>query len=145
MPCGNTAGTTKTVMQGSSMQSSATELNSLLRPRHFLHYNSVTQIGGIPRERKASLYMDFDSSFNRSHERRRYDAQIIFSHQKKTYNGSIKNISIGGAFIATSSVNQFYSGDVVILSIPFTDGRKSLKRRGRIQWLNNEGFAIEFI
>ena len=36
------------------------------------------------------------------------------------------------------------TGDVVIISIPFTDGRKSIKRKGRVLWNNNEGFALEF-
>jgi len=89
--------------------------------------------------------MTKDTTFNRNHERKQYAADILFSHKKRAYNGSIKNISLGGAYIATSSVNQFYSGDIITLSIPFTDGHKSVKRRGRIQWLNNEGFAIEFI
>ena len=83
--------------------------------------------------------------YNRIHERKRYAAEIIFSHKGKAYSGSIKNISLGGAFIATSSVNQFSSGDLITLSIPFTSGKKHVKRKGRVQWLNNEGFAIEFV
>jgi Tfp pilus assembly protein PilZ len=89
--------------------------------------------------------MAMGTEFNRNHERKRYYVEVIFSHKKRAYSGSIKNISLGGAFIATSSVNQFDSGDLITLSIPFTDGRNNVKRKGRIQWLNNEGFAIEFI
>jgi len=83
--------------------------------------------------------------FKRTHERKDYNVEIIFSHKDKAYSGSIKNISIGGAFIATSSVNQFYSGELITLSIPFTTGKKHVKRKGRVQWLNDEGFAIEFV
>ena len=86
-----------------------------------------------------------DLGFKRIHERKKYAAEIIFSHKDKAYAGSITNISLGGAFIATASVNQFNSGDVVTLSIPFTTGKKHVKRKGRIQWSNNDGFAIEFI
>ena len=86
-----------------------------------------------------------DTGFNRNYERKRYNVEIIFSHKNKAYSGSIKNVSLGGAYIATSSVNQFYSGDIITLSIPFTTGKKNVKRKGRIQWLNNEGFAIEFV
>ena len=89
--------------------------------------------------------MKNDTGFNRTHERKGYTVEIIFSHKNNAYSGSVKNISLGGAYIATSSVNQFYSGDIITLSIPFTAGTKNVKRRGRIQWLNNEGFAIEFI
>ncbi len=83
--------------------------------------------------------------FKRTHERKNYAVEIIFSHQGRAYAGSIKNISLGGAFIASSSVNNFASGDLVTLSIPFTTGKKHVKKKGRIQWLNNEGFAIEFM
>ena len=83
--------------------------------------------------------------FKRIHDRKKYVVEIIFTHKNKAYQGRIKNISLGGAFISTSSVNQFYSGDVIILSIPFTTGKEHVKRRGRVQWLNNDGFAIEFI
>ena len=86
-----------------------------------------------------------DLGFKRIHERKMYAVEIIFSHKNKAYAGRIRNISLGGAFIATSSVNQFSSGDIITLSIPFTTGKKHVKRRGRVQWLNNEGLAIEFI
>lgn len=91
------------------------------------------------------MRMKEDFGFKRIHERKSYATEVIFSHKDKAYAGRVKNISLGGAYIATSSVNQFSSGDVVTLSIPFTTGHKHVKRRGRIQWLNNEGFAIEFI
>ena len=91
------------------------------------------------------MRMKDDFGFKRIHERKNYTVDIVFSHKKNAYSGSIKNISLGGAFIATSSVNQFSSGDIITLSIPFTTGKKHVKRKGRIQWLNNAGFAIEFI
>jgi len=92
-----------------------------------------------------SIKMKEDLGFKRIHERKSYATEVIFSHNEKAYAGSVKNISLGGAFVATSSVNQFSSGDVITLSIPYTTGQKHVKRKGRIQWLNNEGFAIEFI
>lgn len=82
--------------------------------------------------------------FKRIHERKTYSTEVAFSHNNKAYTGQIKNISLGGAFIATRSVNQLSNGDTITLSIPFTTGQKHVKRKGRIQWMNNEGFAIEF-
>jgi hypothetical protein len=83
--------------------------------------------------------------FKRIHARKLYATEIIFSHNHNAYAGHIKNISLGGAYIATSSVNQFSCGDTIILNIPFTTGQKYVKRKGRIQWKNDEGIAIEFI
>ena len=82
--------------------------------------------------------------FKRIHERKIYTKEVTFSYKNRAYEGHIKNISLGGAFIATRSVNQFSTGDTITLSIPFTTGHKHVKRKGRIQWTNDEGFAIEF-
>ncbi len=89
--------------------------------------------------------MDQDLEFKRIYERKPYTTEIIFSHKKNAYNGSMKNISLGGTFIATASVNQFSAGDVITLSIPFTSGKKHVKRKGRVIWTNDEGIAIEFL
>ncbi|MDA8139423.1 MAG: PilZ domain-containing protein [Desulfobacteraceae bacterium] len=81
----------------------------------------------------------------RKHERKGYRAEIVFAHKDRAYNGSLKDISVGGAFVETASVNQFSVGDLVILNIPYTTGKKIMKRKGRIQWQNNVGFAVEFL
>jgi hypothetical protein len=83
--------------------------------------------------------------FKRIHERKDYNPEIVFAHENRMYNGSLKNISLGGAFIVTSCVNQFSKKDIVTVSIPFSGGKKNIKRKGAIRWLNDEGFAVEFI
>lgn len=85
-----------------------------------------------------------DFTGRRTHERKQYGAAIVFACKNRAYSGIMKNISLGGAFIVTTSVNQFSAGDLISLNIPFTSGKKHLKRRGRINWLNDEGFALEF-
>jgi len=82
--------------------------------------------------------------FRRRYERKKYSSEVVFSAKGKAYAGTLKDICLGGAFVMTRDVNQVDKGDKVILSIPFTDGRKNVKRRGRILWTNNEGFAVEF-
>lgn len=81
----------------------------------------------------------------RRHERKDYGTNIVFASKDRGYSGILKNISIGGAFIVTSSVNQFSPGDVITINIPFTDGRKHIRRKARIKWGNDEGFAVEFL
>lgn len=87
---------------------------------------------------------DIGFDFRRKHERKEYLADVIFAHNGRAYNGTIENISLGGAFITTFSVNQFSPGDVITITIPFTDGKASLKRKARIEWQNDAGFAVEF-
>lgn len=82
--------------------------------------------------------------FKRHHERKKYGVDIIFAHKGKAYRGIVKNLSLGGAFIVTTSVNLFSRGDLITINIPFTTGKKSIKRKASVKWLNNEGFAIEF-
>jgi hypothetical protein len=82
--------------------------------------------------------------FRRAHERKTYTAEVFFSHDQRMYNGIMRNISLGGAFIETVHVHRFAEGDIVILSIPFTAGEKHIKRNGRIKWMNRHGFAVAF-
>jgi len=82
--------------------------------------------------------------FKRYHERKKYGVDIVFAYKGEAYRGIVKNLSLGGAFIATPSVNLFSQGDLITINIPFTTGKKSIKRKGSVKWLNNEGFAIEF-
>lgn len=81
----------------------------------------------------------------RAHERKGYKAEIIIIHHSRPYQGTMKDISLGGAFITTNAVNQFSVGDVVTLDIPFTTGKSNVRRRARIQWQNNVGIAVEFL
>ena len=80
----------------------------------------------------------------RIHNRREYDAGVTIAHMNNVYSGYLKDISLGGAFVITASVNQFYSGDLVSITIPYENKKKYLKRKGLIKWINNEGFALEF-
>lgn len=83
--------------------------------------------------------------YRRFHERKKYPAEVVFNHENRLYAGSLKDVSLGGAYIETYCVNQFSIKDVVTLCIPFSSIRKNVKRRGSIQWLNNAGFGVEFI
>lgn len=86
-----------------------------------------------------------DNDYRRIHDRKKYPAEIVFFHTNRLYAGSLKDISLGGAYIETYCVNQFSTEDIVVLSIPFSSGKDNVKRKGRIKWLNNAGFAVEFI
>jgi hypothetical protein len=89
--------------------------------------------------------IDNGYDLRRKHERKGYGTNIVFAIKERAYSGILKNISIGGAFIVTSSVNQMSVGEVITINIPFTDGRKHVRRKARIKWGNNEGFAVEFL
>jgi hypothetical protein len=84
-------------------------------------------------------------NWRRANARKPYEKEVVFSHFKTIYRGVVKNISLGGAHIETGSVSQFDKGEIVTVSIPFSSGERNIKRKGRIVWLNDTGFAIEFV
>lgn len=83
--------------------------------------------------------------YRRQYERKNYSADIMFASGNQIFRGGLKNISVGGAFIITRDVNQLYEGELVSLSIPYTNGSKHVKRKGRVLWKNDAGFAVGFI
>lgn len=80
----------------------------------------------------------------RQHDRKIYRTEIVIIHLQRPYQGSLKDISVGGAYILTPAVNQFSVGDVITIDIPFTTGKKNIKRRARIKRQDNAGIAVEF-
>lgn len=90
-------------------------------------------------------YVVNNQDYRRIHERKKYEVEVVFFHADRLYAGSMGNISLGGAYIETYCVNQFSPDDIVTISIPSPSGDNNVRRRGRVKWLNNEGFAVEFI
>lgn len=83
-------------------------------------------------------------NFRRKYERKYYNTHIVFSSDGRVYQGSLKDISIGGAFVFSKHTSHLMEGDWVTISIPFTNGRKHVKRSGEVLWKNSTGFAITF-
>jgi hypothetical protein len=83
--------------------------------------------------------------FRRRYERKSYSSDVVFSLRGYAFAGTLKNISMGGAFVLTMSVNQVQKGDVISLSIPFTSGKKNIKRQASVLWTSGDGFAVEFL
>jgi hypothetical protein len=77
-------------------------------------------------------------------DRKKYGANILFTHKHKSFNGKIKDISLSGAFIATSHVHLFKHNDSVIINIPFVNNNSHVSRTGRIIRVTQEGFAVKF-
>ena len=80
----------------------------------------------------------------RRFERKRYSADIIFSASGGSFAGTLKDISIGGAYVYTMNVGEVRKGDKVTLNIPYTSGDGGIKRRAKVVWVSGDGFAVEF-
>lgn len=78
----------------------------------------------------------------RDHPRRIFSRPLRFDAEKNVYDGSTKNISASGVFIATDQKMDI--GRVITLNLPLKKG-KMVRARGEIIWVNNEGFGLKFI
>jgi len=85
------------------------------------------------------------NEFRRRYERKSYQSDVVFSLKGYAFAGTLKDISMGGAFVLTLSVNQVEKGDVITINIPYTSGKKNINRRARVLWTSGEGFAVEFM
>jgi len=91
-----------------------------------------------------------DSNFNdakttkesRNQPRRPFLRPLRFGTQKDIYNGSTKNISASGIFIATNE--KLEVGQLIKLNLPLKKG-KMVGAVGQIVWINDEGFGLKFI
>lgn len=87
---------------------------------------------------------DFDQ-YRRRDQRKKYEAEVYFSIYQKAYTATIKNISRGGALVHTGGMPKISPGDHIIITIPFTDHTKSVKRKAKVMWANSEFMGVQFI
>ena len=78
----------------------------------------------------------------RKHPRRPYDRFTLFTSQNGIFEGSIKNISASGVFLAAQ--NTLEVGQILTLVLPLKKG-KDVKVKGQIVWANDEGFGVKFL
>ena len=78
---------------------------------------------------------------SRNHPRRPFARPLRFGIEKDTYNGSTKNISTSGIFIATNE--KLKVGQLLQLNLPLKKG-EMVGIVGQIVWINDEGFGLKF-
>ena len=79
---------------------------------------------------------------SRKHPRKSYDQFTLFTSQNGIFEGSIKNISASGVFLAAKDTLEV--GQILTLVLPFKNG-KDVKVKGQIVWANGEGFGVKFL
>jgi hypothetical protein len=90
-------------------------------------------------------YHDFDQARRRRDERKHYNAEVYFSLYQKAYTATIKNISRGGALIHTGGMPVISPGELITITIPFTNQTKSVKRNARVMWVDSQYMGVQFI
>ncbi len=79
----------------------------------------------------------------RTEERKFYAIPIEFLARGFVHNGTLLNISPGGAFVEYEEV--FKVGEQMSLSIPFTKTKKHLNITAEVIRNNPQGFAVKFL
>ena len=77
----------------------------------------------------------------RRHPRTPYSKSVQFSTHNGVYAGKTRNISASGIFIATEE--KLEVGQTIRLNLPLKKN-KTAEIIGKIVWLNEEGFGLEF-
>ena len=81
---------------------------------------------------------------NRKFERTPIDEPLTFRAKGEVVaaSGVGKNVSVGGMFIATTTVPAFGADIVVVIEAPRE--KSALMLPGTVRWKNNEGIGVQF-
>ena len=90
----------------------------------------------------------------RKHNRKTCEKTTFFATRDKLFEGSVKNISLGGVFV--QSTDAFSPGEILTLAVPCEsneEGNKlkepfedeDIKMKCKVIWNNPEGFGIAFM
>ena len=88
--------------------------------------------------------VDFDS-FRRKSERKAYQAEVSFAAGSLCFPAQIKNISSGGALLATTNLPIMKTGREITLTIPFALKQGNVKKKGTVMWAEDGHFGIQFM
>lgn len=79
---------------------------------------------------------------SRNHPRRPFSRPLRFGIQEDVFDGSAKNISASGVFIAADE--NLEVGQLVKLNLPLKKGQM-VGTLGQVVWVNEKGFGLKFI
>ena len=96
-------------------------------------------------EKKPSHLKEPDAEYpknRRRHPRKKVRMSINYSCDGMAGEDRVRDISVGGIFIETTE--EFYVGQVITISIPFTYLDRKIKIKGRVVRVSPDGIGIEF-
>ena len=110
----------------------------------------ITLILDMPYDRQLALLKQleeipmttFDTS-DRDDTRKSYSSTVSFTAKDRTYKGASKDLSSGGMFIETNE--SFSVGEIIILTIPFSNKKRDIKVPAEIMRITDEGIGVKFI
>jgi hypothetical protein len=88
--------------------------------------------------------METSNPNQRKHERKAYHAAVDLTVDSLTYIVPLKDLSLGGAFIAGDHLPPIENEKSVSLSIPFENQSETVKLHGTVRRVTEGGIGIEF-
>lgn len=109
----------------------------------------VMLVLSLPPEHQRDLFAELKArknSVRRKYFRQRYADAVQFSAGGKLFNGNMKDVSDGGAFVETleSDLKLLGRGEQVTLSFAHPRNNIYVKRTGEIARTSSSGVAIRF-
>ncbi len=110
----------------------------------------ITLILDMPYDRQVALLKQLEETptttldlSDRDDARKTYSSTINFTLGGRSYQGDSKDISSGGMFIETNE--SFSIGEIITLSIPFSDKNRNIKVPAEIMRVTDYGIGVKFI
>ena len=88
--------------------------------------------------------METATADKRQYERKAYGAYVNLTVDRLTYKVLLKDLSLGGAFIAGDHLPPIGDETNVSLAIPYEDKPGAVELKGTIRRVTDSGVGIEF-
>jgi hypothetical protein len=100
------------------------------------HFKSLDEIKDL------FIKKNSKNSDRRKHPRRPFSASLRLATRDGVINGTTKNISPTGVFIASKKILE--PGQILVAALPSKNGNEVMVT-GRVMWSNGEGFGVKFL
>lgn len=89
--------------------------------------------------------LGFKLKKKRKHDRKLYCAIAFLMMANQEYTCAIENISKGGAMLSVDVSFPIKIGELVDIQIPYSDGKRYVKKTAKVLRFNENSIAIKFL
>lgn len=122
------------------MATSNKNINIRTDPQHLSQF--VSNLSSEDQRKLSKLLNDEQKQDYREHPRTRCSIITEYSFNNQNYKGTMKNISLGGAFIASQHVVPVNRR--ILQTFFFPNFEIPIRSTSKIIWIESKGFGVEF-
>lgn len=90
-------------------------------------------------------FMGLKHKNKRKHDRKLCNTIALLIIQNQEHTCMIKNISRGGALLSIGVHFPLKIGELMEIQIPFSDGKRYVKKTAKVKRFNDKSIAIKFL